>query len=135
MLNLLGTKGSIIGWNVSFEKTRIKELAENFPKYGSRLLALNERMVDLMMPFKSRWYYHPDFQGSASIKNILPVLVSDLSYEKLNIQEGGTASLVYTQLKNMDEQTAEGNMNDLLKYCHLDTLAMVRIWEKLSDVV
>jgi hypothetical protein len=134
MLNLLGTKGSIIGWNVSFEKTRIKELAENFPKYGRRLLALNERMVDLMMPFKSRWYYHPEFQGSASIKNILPVLVSELSYEKLSIQEGGTASLVYTQLKNMDKQTAAGNMNDLLEYCHLDTLAMIKIWEKLQDV-
>jgi hypothetical protein len=135
MLQLLGTKGSIIGWNVSFEKTRIKELAENFPKYERRLLALNERMVDLMMPFKSRWYYHPSFQGSASIKNILPVLVSDLSYEKLTIQEGGTASLVYAQQKNMDEQTAAENMKNLLEYCKLDTLAMVKIWEKLSDVV
>ena len=69
------------------------------------------------------------------MKNVLPVVVPELSYNVLTIQEGGTASFVYGQLKNMDEQTAAENMNDLLEYCKLDTLAMVKIWEKLNGIV
>jgi hypothetical protein len=132
MLRLLGNKGSIFGWWISFEQGRIKELAKNFPKFEKELLAINERMVDLIKPFKSQAFYHPDFKGSASLKNVLPVVVPELSYNVLTIQEGGTASFVYGQLKNMDELTAAENMNDLLDYCKLDTLAMVKIWENLK---
>lgn len=135
MLRYLGKEGSIFGWWISFEQGRIKELAKNFPKYEKELLAINSRMVDLIKPFKSGAYYHPAFKGSASLKNVLPVMVPELSYENLEIQEGGTASFVYSQLKQMDEQTVAENMNDLLEYCHLDTLAMVRIWEELNKIV
>lgn len=135
MLNLLGNEGSIFGWWISFEQGRIKELAKNFPKYEKELLAINSRMVDLIKPFKSEAYYHPGFNGSASLKNVLPVVVPELRYSALTIQEGGTASFVYGQLKYMDEQTAAKNMNDLLEYCHLDTLAMVKIWGKLNDAI
>lgn len=135
MLNFLGKKGSIFGWWISFEQGRIKELAKNFPKYEKELLAINERMVDLIKPFKSQAFYHPDFKGSASLKNVLPVVVPELSYNVLTIQEGGTASFVYSQLKNMDEQTAAENMTDLLEYCKLDTLAMVKIYERLEKII
>ena len=91
-------------------------------------------MVDLIVPFRSRSYYHPDFEGSASIKNVLPVLVPELSYSALDIQEGGTASLVYSQLKFQDEGTRLVQCQQLLDYCCLDTLAMVRIWEKLGTL-
>ena len=134
MITLLGHKGTIIGWSIAFEKTRISELAEDFPKYKKQLLAFNERMVDLIVPFRSRSYYHPDFEGSASIKNVLPVLVPELSYSALDIQEGGTASLVYSQLKFQDEGTRLVQCQQLLDYCCLDTLAMVRIWEKLGTL-
>jgi len=134
MIKQLGIKGSIICWNVSFEKSRITELADNFPKYEKQLNTLTERMIDLIVPFRSRWYYHPDFAGSASLKDVLPVMVPDLSYEDLDIQEGGSASLVYSELKNHDELTQAIQRNQLLEYCKLDTLAMVKIFEKLKNL-
>ncbi len=135
MMKLLGTKGSIFGWWISFEQGRIKELAKSFPKYEKELFAINDRMIDLIKPFKSEAFYHPEFKGSASLKSVLPVVVPELSYEALAIQEGGTASFVYSQLKSMDEKTSAENINNLLEYCHLDTLAMVKIWEKLKNLV
>jgi len=132
MLQHLGPAGSIICYNMSFEKGRIKELINIFPDYETELLAINARVVDLMIPFQKRWYYHPLFQGSYSIKTVLPVLVPDLRYDELIIQEGGTASLVYAQLKLHDEGTAATQREQLLAYCELDTLAMVKILEYLQ---
>jgi hypothetical protein len=134
MLQHLGTVGSIICYNMSFEKGRIKELIHIFPDYENELLAINARVVDLMIPFAKRWYYHPLFLGRYSIKTVLPVLVPDLRYDELIIQEGGTASLVYAQLKLQDEFTAATQREQLLAYCELDTLGMVRIMQHLELV-
>lgn len=133
LIKILGKEGTVFGWNISFERTRLKELARNFPEHEQGLMAIHDRMIDLMKPFKTEAYYHPGFKGSASLKRVLPVMVPELSYENLNIQEGGTASFIYSRLKHMDEQTAAETMNDLLEYCELDTLAMVKIWEQLKD--
>lgn len=106
MIEQLGQTGSIICYNMGFEKTRIKDLAKLYPQFETELLAINDRVLDLMTPFQKRWYYHPAFKGSYSIKTVLPVLIPELRYDELDIQEGGMASLVYSQLKNQDMVTA-----------------------------
>ena len=134
MVELLGKTGSIICYNMSFEKSRIKELARVYSEYKAELLAINDRVCDLMIPFQKQWYYHPAFKGSYSIKMVLPALVPELKYSDLDIQEGGTASLVYSQLKYQDADTAKAQREQLLAYCKMDTLAMVKILEHLRAV-
>jgi hypothetical protein len=85
-----------------------------------------------MIPFQKRWYYHPDFKGSYSIKAVLPVLIPELSYDELEIPEGGMASLVYSQLKFQDQITATLQRQALRAYCKMDTLAMVKLYEYLK---
>jgi len=75
MLKDLGSNGTILAYNASFEITRIKELARDFSKYAEPLLALIPRFEDLNKPFSMRAYYHPNFRGSTSIKYVLPALV------------------------------------------------------------
>lgn len=135
MISLLGSEGSIICYNASFEKTRIKELAQLYPQHSGTLLALTTRIFDLMTPFQKRWYYHPEFKGNYSIKNVLPVLSPGLRYDTLTIREGDTASKVYAQLKLQDAETASLQREHLLAYCKMDTLAMVRILEFLRKCV
>jgi len=135
MIDLLGNAGSIICYNMSFEKLRIKELAQSYPEYETALFAIHDRVVDLMIPFQKQWYYHPAFKGSYSIKAVLPVLVPELTYSDLEIQEGGTASLVYSQLKYQKKETVRAQREQLLAYCKLDTLAMVRILEHLKQML
>lgn len=135
LLALVGTTGSIVCYNMSFEKSRLNELAALFPEQANNLESLSTRIVDLMIPFRKQWYYHPDFKGSYSIKAVLPVLVPELSYDELDIQDGGMASLVYLQLKFQDAVTATIQRQALREYCKLDTLAMVKIAEVLREEV
>ena len=132
LLKNVGKSGSILTWNQTFEISRLNEIARDFPKYSAEIAALVERVVDLMLPFKRNHYNTPQMKGSYSIKNVLPALVPELSYEVLEIQEGGTASLVYTSLySEPDPASVAAKRENLLKYCALDTMSMVKILEKL----
>jgi hypothetical protein len=134
MINHLGQTGSIICYNMGFEKARIKDFVSVYPQFETQLLAINERVIDLMIPFQKRWYYHPHFKGSYSIKAVLPVLIPELRYDELDIPEGGMASLVYSQLKFQDQITATLQRQALREYCKMDTLAMVKLYEYLKAV-
>jgi len=134
----MSQSGSVVVWNKSFEVSRNKDMAEMYPEHSDFLLGINDRIYDLMDCFSKGYYIHPDFQGSASIKNVLPVLVDDrdLKYEGLPISKGDEAMLAWADIITglvPSEQISEMREN-LLRYCELDTLAMVRIWEVLSEI-
>jgi hypothetical protein len=124
--------GTILTYNQKFEIGRLRELGRDFPQYQADLDERIGRIRDLMTPFRQQLYYSPQMNGSYSIKAVLPALVPELSYDNLPISEGGDASLAYEQLiydLNADKEEIQRN---LLEYCKLDTLAMVKILEKLE---
>jgi hypothetical protein len=94
---------------------------------------VNDRIYDLMKVFKKD-YLHPDFQGSASIKKVLPVMLPELSYKTLNIQNGTMALSEWEKMINggLHKDEREEIRKNLLAYCKLDTLAMVEIFNKLK---
>jgi hypothetical protein len=132
----IGETGSVITWNMSFEKSCNTLMGSLLPEYTDFYETLNERIVDLMLPFSSGWYAHKDFKGSASIKNVLPVLVPELSYKVLGIQEGGSAQRLWMEavLDGKRDGEKEKILSDLVEYCGLDTLAMVEIYNKLRNL-
>lgn len=126
--------GSVLVYNAAFEKTRMKELAQRFPRLRQGLLGIVERVVDLL-PVVEAHYYHPAQQGSWSIKKVLPAMVPDLSYQALDgVQDGGGAMEAYLEAIHPQTQPARRNdlQKQLLAYCGLDTWAMVRIWQELA---
>lgn len=133
----IGDKGTVFVWYQSFEKGRNTELGEMFPEYAQFMSELNERIVDLIIPFSNNWFVDKDFFGSASIKKVFPVLVSEWSYEKLNIQEGVTASRIWTEtiLEGKNTEEKEKMMKDLRDYCCLDTMAMVQLFKFLQTEI
>lgn len=132
----IGSSGSVIVWNEGFEKSCNTKLGDMLPEYKSQMEAINDRVVDLMIPFKAKWYLDPRFEGSASIKKVLPVLCPELSYGELGIQEGSSAQRLWMEAiidgKHADEK--QQIIDDLLEYCKLDTLAMVEIFYKLRNL-
>jgi hypothetical protein len=132
----VGKKGNFIAWNASFEKGRNKEIAKHYPLFADFFEDINSRMYDPIMIFRNGYYVHKDFHGSASLKSVLPVLVPKLSYKELNIQEGGNASESWRKM--IDPKTSDKEKkqiyDDLLKYCELDTLAMVEILKVLNNL-
>ena len=128
------TEGQIVVYNKSFEIMILHAIANDFPKYKKEIEERIERIVDLMIPFQKKWYYTPEMQGSYSIKYVLPALVPELSYNELEVADGGTASIVYEQLiEETDMIKTMETRNNLLEYCKLDTLAMVEILKKLGQ--
>ncbi|SEP41523.1 Predicted nuclease, RecB family [Rhodospirillales bacterium URHD0017] len=126
-----GTTEPIFVYNVGFEKARIAELAKRFAALRKTLLAINERLVDLL-PVAQQHYYHPSQEGSWSIKAVLPAVVPSLGYESLEgVQDGGMAMEAYLEAIHPATVAARkcAIEQELLSYCKLDTYAMVRIWQ------
>ena len=136
LLKVTETPGGIIVYNKSFEITRLKEIARDFPKYATDIGERIERVVDLMIPFQKKFYYHPRMDGSYSIKKVLPALIPELSYDELEISEGGSASIAFEQLLDeTDLFKIHETRNNLLDYCKLDTFAMVELLDHLYKIV
>ena len=132
----LGVRGSIVVHHAAFETERIRELAAFSPAHSDLLMAMLDRIVDTEIPFKRYWYLHPGLKGSSSIKVVLPTLVPDLSYEGMEISDGLAASFSF---EDMFQGTVVGDAaeivrENLIDYCRLDTLAMVRIVEQLREL-
>jgi hypothetical protein len=132
----IGNTGTVFVWYEGFEKARNTELGAMYPEYKHAMEAINDRVIDLIVPFKKKWYNDPRFEGGASIKQVLPVLCPELSYKSLGIQEGGSAQRLWIEAvldeKRVDQK--EQILADLLEYCKLDTLAMVEIYRLLSKI-
>ncbi len=149
--NIKDDNGSVIVYNENFEKARLKELAALFPDLADKLMAIRERIVDLLLALKptkelyekltgkaisSYLYYHRDLHGSFSIKKVLPIFVPSLSYKNLNVQNGVMAYTAFMNLKKQPTTEAYNNLyNDMLKYCMQDTYSMVLILKELRKIV
>ena len=126
----ISSTGTILVWYKSFEMGRNKEMAQMFPEFSNFLEDVNNRVIDLMEPFASGLFVDKDFFGSASIKNVLPVIVPTLSYKKLDVQEGSSAQRLWMDsvIRDKSDINRDKLFYDLIEYCKMDTLAMVKIW-------
>jgi hypothetical protein len=135
LLKVTSRKGDVLVYNKSFEVIRLKEIARDFSRHSAEIEKLAARIKDLMIPFQKKFYYAPEMKGSYSIKAVLPALVPELSYDELEINEGGLASVAYESLQTETDLMFIAEVKkQLLEYCKLDTLAMVRILEELESL-
>jgi hypothetical protein len=132
----------VIAYHMSFEKGQIKRLATLFPDLADRLMDMHDNMINLAIPFSSGAYYCKEMGGSFSIKAVLPALCPndpELDYNALDlIHNGSEAMNAYASLTDEPQRTPEKKKKiraALLAYCRLDTLAMVKILEKLYEAV
>ena len=133
LLAHISDRGSIVVYNLSFERRILRGLAESFPEYASALQSIIERLWDQLTTLRKH-YEHPDFCGSKSLKSVLPVLVPSLSYKTLDIQEGGDAPAVWNLMLSANNETERQEWDQRLRaYCKLDTLAMVEIHKVLQE--
>ncbi|PIR03780.1 MAG: hypothetical protein COV59_03855 [Candidatus Magasanikbacteria bacterium CG11_big_fil_rev_8_21_14_0_20_39_34] len=127
----IGPKGSIISWHKSYEVGRNNTLARIYPSHTHFFEDMNDRMFDLESIFLNQLYVHPDFKGKTSIKKILPVLVPELTYDKLSVKAGDQAMERWEYMLSEECEDEEAIYHDLLEYCKQDTWAMVKIYEEL----
>lgn len=129
----------VLAYNESFECERIGELAEIFPDLQKHLYSIEFSIKDLLDPFRYGYYYKKEIGGSFSIKSVLPAMFPDdptLNYHNLDgVHNGGEAMSIFPKIKDMPLKEQEVARHNLLKYCELDTFAMVKIWQELERLV
>ena len=135
LISACGKSGSVVVYNQSFESKINNELADDFPEYAAKLNGITERMVDLIIPFRSRYLYSPETHGSASLKAVLPAFVPDMSYDEMPIGDGNTASRIYLSCikGSVPEDEKEIIYSQLREYCEQDTFAEVKLLEVLYE--
>jgi len=134
LLAACGQRGPVFVYNAAFEQRILRELAERLPGMAPALMALCERVVDLL-PVTRQHYYHPRQQGSWSIKAVLPALCPNLRYDDLDgVQDGSAAQQAYLEAIAPATSAARKAelQRQLLAYCRLDTWAMVQLWSAFT---
>lgn len=139
LINDIPENVCILAYNMSFEKTVIKNLANLYPDLRNHLMNIHDNIRDLMIPFKNRDFYMKDMHGSFSIKYVLPALFPNdpsLNYHNLDlIHNGSEAMNEFANMGNLEPKEQKHLKKCLLKYCELDTFAMVKIYEKIKELV
>ena len=128
-----------LAYNMGFEKGVIKRLSKLYPDLSEHLMNIHDNIKDLMIPFQKGYYYKKEMHGSYSIKYVLPALFPDdpsLNYKNLDlIHNGSEAMSSFQDLVNKTEEEQKYIRERLLRYCELDTYAMVKIYEKLKEKI
>jgi len=135
MQNFTGINGTFVSWHASFEIGRNKDLMEWLPQFSNYLIYINEHTFDLETIFKKD-YIDSRFHGSSSIKKVLPVLCPEIDYSDLDVNNGTMALNTWGRMvldPSFNEDIMETRQK-LLNYCELDTLAMVKIIERLLSI-
>jgi len=134
LCDALGESGSIVVYNQQFEEQRLSEFASWLPEFSGRIENFQRRLWDLL-PVIRNHVYHPAFAGSYSLKAVLPALVPEMTYEGMDIADGTDAGLAWESLVRgtVDGAERERARKALLEYCGQDTLALVRLLEKLRS--
>jgi hypothetical protein len=131
LIESIGGDGSIVVYNAGFERGVLKALAAQQPEWQEELLGMADRLWDLLDIFRL-YYFDSAFGGSNSIKNVLPVLVPDLTYSELEVQDGTAAQIVWNELLYLEDcEEKDSRLSALRQYCRLDSLAMVEIFKVL----
>lgn len=127
-------EGAVIGYNASFEKARVVELAELFPDLAGKLKAIAGRVVDLLPVARDHWY-HRDQRGSWSIKAVLPTVDAQMDYAGLEVKDGGSAQEAYIEAIAPGTTDARRKALDvaLRAYCGRDTEAMIVLARRLTE--
>jgi hypothetical protein len=135
MKEVFTTPGTIVAYHDDFERSLIRELAEQSIEDSDFLLSLEGDFWDLEDCFQNH-FYHRDFGGSCSIKKVLPFFAPEMKYEKLAIKNGGQAQAALVKLLSpgITQMEREKLRRDLLTYCAQDSMAMVVIHHKLLEL-
>lgn len=134
-LGTIGSSGTVLAFNMSFERRILRELATDFPAHELELLEIANRLEDLATPFQNFWYYNAAQKGSCSLKKVLPA-VTGTSYEGMAVASGDEAAREYLRAVygDVEEDGKAQVLNALRTYCQQDTRALVDIIETLETL-
>jgi hypothetical protein len=131
----LAGEGSIVVYSAGFERGVLSRFADLVPEAAAPIDAMLDRIVDLLVLFSDFAVYHHGQGGKVSLKRVLPALTRR-DYSDLTIQDGYAANLAFRYLSEcvVPAGIRASVVADLVRYCALDTMAMVHIVRELREL-
>ena len=129
--------GTMLAQNVTFERTRLKELAHIFPEYSTHLLKIVEHSTDLLYFLKtnSKVYEELGYDSERVSKINFYDKNQSGSYKNLEVKNGTEALVTYSKYDIMSESDLIRSKKALVTYCKQDTWAMVVILDALRNLI
>jgi len=123
----------VITYSGDLEKQTLRTFGELYKKHHDRLMAIHDAIVDLKTPFEKLMIYKKEMKGSLSLKDILPAMIPELSFETLHVASGLEATVRFLQSSLTSSRHKKQSIRKALyEYCRHDTYALVKLLEKLS---
>jgi len=127
--------GQILVFNTLLEKGILFKLTNDFPLYKEAILERINRIVDIEIPFKELYYYHPKQEGSFSLKVIGNVLLGKDEYSNGKVKNGEEAMAVYNELFYWNHpEEIPAKLQQLQDYCYTDTYVLYEVVQKLIEM-
>ncbi len=123
-----------MSYNMTFEKTVLKHLAERFPDLKEHLMNIHDHMVDLLIPFRDCCFYSIKQNGSNSIKQVMPAICpnkEDAYHNLKQVHNGGEALALFPKMLKMNDKDKAEARKNMLAYCCQDTQSMVDVLNAL----
>ena len=127
--------GQILVFNTLMEKGILFKMMNDFPQYKKQILERINRIIDVEIPFKELYYYHPAQQGSFSLKAIGNAMLQRDEFSSSIVKDGEEAMAVYNELFYWEDKSEiNKKLNELQKYCYTDTFVLYEIVEALKKL-
>ena len=129
--------GTVLAWNVGFERTVTAELAERLPEYRKVLTRICDQMQDLRDVFSKQHYVHKDFRGKSGVGPVMEALLPHMTYDHLPYTGSDVGYIWWRDIVNdgTTKEDREKKTHLIREYCKQDTFVMVEIWRILNDLV
>ena len=140
LFNDIPQNACVVTYACQLEKKVIATLAGMYPDLRKKLLRIHGNVKDIMIPFEKRYYYDAGMLGANSLKAVLHALYPEdgsLDYKSLEgVHNGKEAAVSYAMAtagaEGVDPDTV---VEELLRYCSLDTLALIKILERFYEAL
>ena len=93
----------VVVYHQAFEIVILRELAFSFPEHAEKIEKIIKNIRDLIVPFRRYDIYHWQQDGSYSLKAVLPAMMPELTYEHLDVSNGGLAMDAYAAMNQTDD--------------------------------
>lgn len=137
LVKALESVDAVVAYDKAFERKCLELITDGAPDHAKAIQAIKSKLRDLL-PVVRNHIYHRDFLGSFGLNAVLPALIPDLSHEPLETSEGQTADTLLHRLVFLGEPAEPAERDalrrSLLDDCAFDTLALLRLKERLDDL-
>jgi CRISPR/Cas system-associated exonuclease Cas4 (RecB family) len=135
LIEMIDPKGTVLAWNVGFERSVTEELAKRLPAYAIPLRRICDQMQDLMEVFSKQHYVHHGFRGSAAIENVMNVMLPDMTYDHLPYTGQDVGFVWWEDIVSKRGTDRDEKLRLITEYCKQDTFVMVEIWRILNEMI